>query len=184
MLFGLSTGHEIGLAGVGAAFIVFSLISAMVIPRLSPNFPGRYRNLYILVCVGFFAAMLSAVLVFGKEKKPAEAAATAPAAPAAPAPAGDATAGKAVFASAGCAACHTFKAAAATGKVGPDLDTALKADAQKAGQPLPAFTKDSIVNPDAYIAPGFAKGIMPTNFGTTLGAKKVDDLVAFLDQGQ
>ncbi len=37
---------------------------------------------------------------------------------------GDAVAGKAVFASAGCAACHTLKDAAATGAVGPNLDEA------------------------------------------------------------
>lgn len=37
---------------------------------------------------------------------------------------GDAAAGKSVFESAGCAACHTLSAANATGKVGPDLDQA------------------------------------------------------------
>src|SRR5262249_209319 len=37
---------------------------------------------------------------------------------------GNATAGKAVFASAGCASCHTLKAAGATGTVGPNLDDA------------------------------------------------------------
>ena len=40
---------------------------------------------------------------------------------------GDSAKGKAVFASAGCGACHTLKAAGATGTVGPDLDT-LKPD--------------------------------------------------------
>ena len=35
---------------------------------------------------------------------------------------GDATAGKGVFASAGCAACHTLKDSGATGAVGPNLD--------------------------------------------------------------
>jgi mono/diheme cytochrome c family protein len=37
---------------------------------------------------------------------------------------GDATAGKAVFTSAGCTACHTLKDAKATGTVGPNLDDA------------------------------------------------------------
>ena len=37
---------------------------------------------------------------------------------------GDATAGKSVFASAGCGACHTLSAAGATGTVGPNLDQA------------------------------------------------------------
>ena len=38
---------------------------------------------------------------------------------------GDAAAGKQVFASAGCSACHTLKDAGATGKVGPNLDEAM-----------------------------------------------------------
>src|SRR3954466_10596664 len=33
-------------------------------------------------------------------------------------------AGKAIFVSAGCGVCHTFKAAGTSAKVGPDLDTA------------------------------------------------------------
>jgi mono/diheme cytochrome c family protein len=37
---------------------------------------------------------------------------------------GDATAGKAVFESAGCTACHTLSAAGSTGTVGPNLDEA------------------------------------------------------------
>jgi len=37
---------------------------------------------------------------------------------------GDATAGKAVFESAGCTACHTLSAASSTGTVGPNLDQA------------------------------------------------------------
>ena len=37
---------------------------------------------------------------------------------------GDATAGKSIFASAGCTACHILSAANATGKVGPNLDEA------------------------------------------------------------
>jgi mono/diheme cytochrome c family protein len=45
---------------------------------------------------------------------------TAPAGP--KLPAGHADAGKTVFASAGCGACHVLKAAGASGTVGPDLD--------------------------------------------------------------
>jgi mono/diheme cytochrome c family protein len=37
-------------------------------------------------------------------------------------PQGDAAAGKTVFASASCGACHTMKAAGSTGTVGPNLD--------------------------------------------------------------
>jgi hypothetical protein len=48
---------------------------------------------------------------------------------------------------------------------------------------LTAFIHESIVNPDAYIAKGYSKGIMPTNFGSTLSSKQIDDLVAFIDSG-
>jgi cytochrome c551/c552 len=98
--------------------------------------------------------------------------------------AGNAAAGKAVFAANGCASCHTFKPANATGTVGPDLDKAPAADAKADhNMDLAAFIKESIVNPDAYIAKGFSKGIMPTNFGQSLSKKQLDDLVAFILSG-
>lgn len=128
----LSSGHKLGLALVGAAFIVFALICAFVIPRFNPNFPGKGMPWFIAGSVLFFVAMISAVLVFGKESKEATnvttaktttaAATTTSSAPAPPAPQGNATAGKAVFASAGCSGCHTLKAAGSTGTVGPNLD--------------------------------------------------------------
>lgn len=93
-------------------------------------------------------------------------------------------AGKAVFLSAGCAACHTFTPAGTKGTVGPDLDTTPEVDAKATNTPLAAFVKESIVSPNAYIAPGYPKSIMPENFASTLGAKKVDDLVAFLTAGK
>ena len=96
---------------------------------------------------------------------------------AAPAPAAN---GKAIFISAGCGACHTFKAAGTSAKIGPDLDSAPDADAKKAGMPLDAFVKQSIVDPNAYIAPGFPKGVMPATFGKTLSPAKIDALVAFI----
>ncbi len=86
-------------------------------------------------------------------------------------------AGKAVFASNGCASCHTLKAAGATGKVGPDLDS-LPAYAKTAGKPLEDFIRESIVNPNAYVQPGFPKGVMPPF--STLPNDQLDDLVQFL----
>jgi cytochrome c551/c552 len=90
---------------------------------------------------------------------------------------------KAIFTTAGCGACHTFKAAGASAKVGPDLDTAPAVDAKKANMPLAAFVKQSIVDPNAYIAPGFTKGLMPTTFGQTLSAAKIDALVFYITSG-
>ena len=97
---------------------------------------------------------------------------------------GDAAAGKAVFAANGCGSCHTFKAASSTGAVGPDLDTAPAADAKADNNmDLTAFIQESIVNPDAYIAKGYSKGIMPTSFGSSLSSKQLNDLVAFIVSG-
>jgi cytochrome c2 len=92
------------------------------------------------------------------------------------------TTGKDIFTSSGCGSCHTLADAGTTGKIGPDLNKAIKPDAQKAGQALPAFIHQSIVDPNAFIAPGFPKGVMPTNFGTTLNATQLDTLVKYLAQ--
>ena len=48
---------------------------------------------------------------------------------------------------------------------------------------LSAFVKESIVNPNAYIAKGFPKGVMPSNFGQALSSKQLNDLVAFIVSG-
>jgi hypothetical protein len=48
---------------------------------------------------------------------------------------------------------------------------------------LGAFIKESIVDPDKYIAKGFSKGLMPTNFGTQLSSSQLNDLVAFILSG-
>jgi cytochrome c oxidase subunit 2 len=90
-------------------------------------------------------------------------------------------AGKTVFANNGCAACHTYTSAGATGKVGPDLDK-LQAEAQKAGKPLQDFVRQSIVDPNAYIEPGYHPNVMPQSF-KSLPKAQLDALVQFLTQG-
>ena len=87
--------------------------------------------------------------------------------------------GAAAFASGGCGGCHTFKPANSSGQIGPGLDN-LAADAKKAGQPLDAYVKQSIVDPNAYIVPGFQKGVMPTTFGQSLSGQQIDALVKYL----
>jgi len=74
-----------------------------------------------------------------------------------------------------CATCHTLADAGAKGQVGPDLDKVLKGkDA--------AFIKESILEPDKEIAPGFQAGVMPPNFGDTLSPEQVDALVKYLSE--
>ena len=89
--------------------------------------------------------------------------------------------GKTVFANNGCAGCHTYKPAGATGKVGPDLDK-LQAEAQKARKPLQDFVRESIVDPNAYIEPGYQPNVMPQSF-KDLPKPQLDALVQFLTGG-
>jgi cytochrome c oxidase subunit II len=72
-----------------------------------------------------------------------------------------------------CGACHTLSEAGTNGTTGPNLDKVLKGkDA--------AFIKQSIEQPDAQIAAGYGKGIMPPNYGSTLSPSEIDALVKFL----
>jgi mono/diheme cytochrome c family protein len=167
----LSTGNKIGLALVGGAFIVFALVSAFVLPARYPNFPGQRLGWFVAIAILFFVAMISAVLVFGREKeeKGAETQATTTSQPTtttAPAPTpsggkGDPAAGKQVFASAGCGGCHTLKAAGSSGNVGPNLD-----------QLKPPF--DRVVH---QVEVG--GGPMPS-FKDALSAKQIQDVAAFV----
>jgi len=67
VLLALSTGHALGLALVAGTFIVFALISALLIPRRWPQFPGRHLGAYIFVTLALFVCTLAAVEVFAKE---------------------------------------------------------------------------------------------------------------------
>jgi cytochrome c551/c552 len=91
--------------------------------------------------------------------------------------------GAQLFSSNGCSGCHTLKRATATGTTGPDLDTQLNADAKRAGKPLKAFVRQSIVAPSAYVAKGYQDGIMPKTFGNSLSASQVNALVTFITGG-
>ena len=90
--------------------------------------------------------------------------------------------GKAVFASAGCGSCHAFTPAGSDGAIGPKLDN-VAADAKKAGEDPAAYVKESIVDPNKVLAPGFQADVMPGNFGDTLSPQEIDALVSFLTAG-
>ena len=188
MLLGLSTAHSVGLALVAGMFVVFALLSALVIPRRWPQYPGARLGWFLAATALLFVATLGAVEVFAAEPSEAtgEAATTTgtttqgtqpPPGPPPPAAAqGDPAVGKQLFAAQGCSGCHTFAPAGSTGTIGPNLDDALKGkDAE--------FIKESIVDPNKVIASGYAANVMPSNFGQTLTPAQVDDLVAFLQSG-
>jgi mono/diheme cytochrome c family protein len=84
-----------------------------------------------------------------------------------------AAAGKGVFLSAGCGSCHTFAAAGTRATVGPNLDATLKGKSA-------AFVRTSILDPNATIASGYQKDVMPASYRSQLTARQIADLVAFL----
>ena len=69
MLLALTTGHKVGLLVFAGVFIAFAVLSAIVIPRFRPNFPGRGLPLFLIATVALFIAMFTAVLIFGAESE-------------------------------------------------------------------------------------------------------------------
>ena len=65
----LSTEHKVGLAVAAAIFIAFSLLSSFYFPRRDPTFPGRRRNLFLLITGVLFVCMLLAVEFFAVESE-------------------------------------------------------------------------------------------------------------------
>ena len=90
--------------------------------------------------------------------------------------------GRAVFTSTGCGTCHTLQAAGTTATVGPSLDESLASDAEEAGEPLAEFTRESIVDPGAFVAEGFRDGVMPADLGDQLSDQELTALVGFVVQ--
>lgn len=85
---------------------------------------------------------------------------------------GNAARGKSIFTTLGCGSCHTFAAAGAKGRIGPNLDTSLRGRTA-------AYVEQSILEPNAVVAKGYRPNIMPT-FRATLTKQQLADLVAFL----
>jgi len=96
--------------------------------------------------------------------------------------AGDATAGKALFAqqviapNPGCITCHSLEAGKTL--VGPSMaGIASRAGSTVSGQSAEQYLRQSLAEPDAYVAKGFQKGLMPK---PTITDKQANDLLAYL----
>lgn len=187
------TTNEIIIAIVTAVLVVFSLTVALVIPKRSPGFPGRHLGVFLAITAVLAGGMIATIEVLGTEEEAAAEVAPAaegggePAAPAetpteatppaetaeaappvetvepAPAVEGDPAAGKEIFASAGCVACHTLADAGATGAVGPNLDEA---------KPPYDLVIDRVTN---------GQGAMPP-FAGTLDETQIQDVAAYVVQ--
>jgi mono/diheme cytochrome c family protein len=138
------------------------------------------RRLATLLGVSFVLAGCGSLGTVSPTAK--EVVGTIPTTTTAAAPPGNAKAGSKLFAAQGCGGCHTFRPAGSTKTIGPDLDK-LADYARKANQgSLADFTRESIKNPGAYVEKGYPANIMP-NFGQTLSAKQISDLVDYLTKG-
>lgn len=98
------------------------------------------------------------------------------------APAPDtAQAGREVFMTYGCSACHTLKAVGAKGTVGPNLsEVGSWAGTRVPGMDAETFLDQAVLEPEAHIASGYENGIMPTNFSTRLSPAQLSGLIEFL----
>jgi cytochrome c oxidase subunit II len=146
--------------------------------RLTPDKPGRYEVVCAELCgIGHstmrqFVRVLPASEFDSWVQKRKQAAGGGGGGGQAAAPSGEE-----LFSSAGCAGCHTLKAAGATAKVGPDLG--------KLGDAANArFIRTSIVDPNADVTKGYQPDIMPQSFGTELSKEELDALVKYLLEAQ
>lgn len=206
MLLGLTTDQKLGLAGTAAVFIAFALVTALLIPRYRPDFPGRKGvGLFVVVTLLLMVAMIGAVVVFASEDEGAEAAGqveteltetetgpteteTGPAEtetgqtettpPATTAPEEEAPAGDPAAGKALFASngCSGCHTFEAAGSTGAVGPNLDEALEGKDAE----FVHQSIVEPNAEVAEGYNAGVMPSF--QQLSEDQVNDLVAFLTQ--
>ena len=144
-------GHFPFAYGADHAWLV--LVALMAIgawARLFFNLRHTGRTHWWMPVAGAAAFLLVAVLVERSDDTAAQ-----------PAAAADVARGKAIFASAGCAACHTLTDAGATGTVGPSLDAA---------KPSAALVTDRVTN---------GLGVMPS-FAGKLSPSEIADVAAYV----
>ncbi len=62
----LSTGHEVGLIVVAAAFIAFALAASFLVPRYKPDFPGPNGiGVFAIGSIVMFVLMIAAINFVG-----------------------------------------------------------------------------------------------------------------------
>ncbi len=136
--------------------------------------------------LGLFAGLLATLTVQPAQEGSGQFAA-------APHP-GDAARGANLFGTRPCASCHDITRPWPGGDICPNLGNIATEAArivrsrEYRGKARTAaeYIRESIVDPNAYIVPGApyrmadGQSVMPKDFGTTLSASEIDDLVAFL----
>lgn len=86
--------------------------------------------------------------------------------------------GQYIFSTKGCVACHDADAAPGGGSIGPNLTNLSEvATARVEGMAAADYVRQSIREPNAYVVPGYGKGVMPV---LSLSDTEVDALVEYL----
>ncbi len=79
----------------------------------------------------------------------------------------------------GCGSCHIIPGIeGATGTIGPSWCD--PAEEVQAGEEDVEFLRESILDPNAEIAPGYPANLMPQNFGQIFTDEEIDLLAAFI----
>jgi len=90
-------------------------------------------------------------------------------------------AGRQIFTSTGCNACHTLADADSTSSVGPELTRlAQVAGDREPGTSAEEYVRESIIDPPAFVVEGYDGTTMPGNFGDQLTDEEIDTLVEYL----
>jgi len=88
--------------------------------------------------------------------------------------------GRQVYDRTGCATCHESGLGNLFHPVGPPLDhIGAVAATRRPGVPAEDYLRQSIVDPGAYVVPGYPDS-MPRGLGDRLSKEEVDDLVRYL----
>jgi mono/diheme cytochrome c family protein len=80
----------------------------------------------------------------------------------------------------GCAACHNGQTAPSVEGTWTRVNDIRLLEPQLAGYTVEQYLIESIVHPNAYIAPDYLEGLMPTFYGTRLDLQQLADLLAYL----
>ncbi len=79
-----------------------------------------------------------------------------------------------------CATCHHFDTEAQL--IGPGLlNISVRAESRVLGESAYEYIHASIVNPSAFIVPGFPDGLMPKTYKDIWTEEQINDIIAYLD---
>jgi mono/diheme cytochrome c family protein len=95
-----------------------------------------------------------------------------------------------LFVQSGCAVCHTIPGIeSARGREGPELVLGTNGpirladpNYQGTSENVREYIQESILNPGAYVVPGYSDRVMPRWYGKRLNAKALDRIAKYLEE--